>query len=72
MSNPVNLPRELFNRILDYALDGVLDVKPLCDFCLVDRQWYATISLRIYSKWTYHGEEHSLCVALERFVYILS
>jgi hypothetical protein len=59
MWNPVDLPPELFSKFVDYAIDGKDDVQSFCNFCLVDRQWYATASLRLYFKWTYDGDVHS-------------
>lgn len=59
MRNPVDLPAELFDKVVDYAAKSNDDVQSLCAFCLVDRQWYTTTSLRIYSKWTYDGDIYS-------------
>jgi hypothetical protein len=59
MLNPMDLPPELFNTVVDYAIDGEDDLQSFCNFCLVDRQWYATASHRLYFKWTYNGDAHS-------------
>jgi hypothetical protein len=59
MHNPADLPQELFDKILGYTGHDGLDLKSLCDFCLVDRQWYVTASVRIFSKWMYDGDKHS-------------
>ena len=59
MWNPVNLPPELFIEVMDYAVDGKRDLKSLCAFCLVDQQWYTTVSPRIYSRWLYDGDIYS-------------
>ncbi|KAF2174836.1 hypothetical protein K469DRAFT_685223 [Zopfia rhizophila CBS 207.26] len=66
MRNPANLPLEPFGDVLDYAVHGNLDVKSLCTFCLVGRQWYVTSIPRIYSKWTYNGEYRSF-ISLWKF-----
>lgn len=67
MWNPVDLPAELFGMVIDYAIDRQDDFQSLCNFCLVDRQWYAGLSLRLYFKWTYDGDEHSF-ISLWKFL----
>src|SRR5438034_10198064 len=67
MPNPAVLPQELFDSILDYAINSSLDIKSSCTLCLVDRCWYKTATLLLYSKWTYHGEDHS-SLSLWRFL----
>jgi hypothetical protein len=67
MPNLVDLPLELFGEVLDYAVQGSLDVKSLCACRLVSRHWNLTTSPRIYSKWIYHGEDHSFA-SLWRFL----
>ncbi|KAK4245070.1 hypothetical protein C7999DRAFT_34599 [Corynascus novoguineensis] len=57
---PSRLPPELFDRIMGYASGGRSDVKLLCNFSLVSCRWYAAVIGRIYSRWLYDGEHHSI------------
>lgn len=60
MPNPVDLPLELFNEVVDHTIDGRNDVKSLCDLSLVDYQWHAALNTRIYSTWLYDGYRCSI------------
>jgi hypothetical protein len=55
-----HLPGELFTIVIDYATDRGSDLRALCNFSLVSRRWHAALNHRIYSKWLYDGEHHSI------------
>ncbi|BDD57418.1 hypothetical protein MAP00_002781 [Monascus purpureus] len=60
MLEPSRLPVELFAMVIDYATGGNSDVAALCNLSLVSRQWYAALNARVYSRWLYDGELHSI------------
>ncbi|KAH6855935.1 hypothetical protein B0I37DRAFT_65712 [Chaetomium sp. MPI-CAGE-AT-0009] len=60
MMEPSRLPLELFDRVMGYATNGRSDVKILCNFSLVSSRWYAAMTSRIYSRWLYDGEHHTI------------
>lgn len=64
---PSRLPPEIFDRILGYGTDKKFDLRALCKFSLVSRQWHAALNARIYTRWSYNGEHHSIS-SLWRFL----
>ncbi|PLB46734.1 hypothetical protein P170DRAFT_428027 [Aspergillus steynii IBT 23096] len=59
MSNPADLPPELFSAVLDLALQDESDVRRLCGLSLLSRRWYTAVLSRIYSEWTFNGARQS-------------
>ncbi|KAI6080130.1 hypothetical protein F4821DRAFT_252239 [Hypoxylon rubiginosum] len=60
MMEPSHLPTELFTSVVDYITEGRNDSKTLCHLSLVSRQWHDALSTRVYSRWVYDGEHHSI------------
>ncbi|KAF2174710.1 hypothetical protein K469DRAFT_771533 [Zopfia rhizophila CBS 207.26] len=60
MPEPSHLPVELFDRVIGYATEGRSEFRILCNFSLVSRKLYAALNARIYSRWLYDGEHHSI------------
>lgn len=54
------LPVEIFDVVMGYATEGRNDVRTLCNLSLISRQWHAALNARIYSRWLYDGEHHSI------------
>jgi hypothetical protein len=67
MLEPSGLPIELFAIVIDYATNGENDIMSLCNLSLMSYQWYTYMSSRIYLKWLYDGEHHSIS-SLWRFL----
>lgn len=55
-----NLPAELLYMVIDHASNRGSHVPTLCNFSLVSRQWYAAVHGRLYGRWSYDGEQHSI------------
>ncbi|KAL2871339.1 uncharacterized protein BJX67DRAFT_377118 [Aspergillus lucknowensis] len=55
MPSLADLPPEIFNIVLSYALDDDEDLQRLCGLSLLGRQWYSALVQRIYSEWVYNG-----------------
>lgn len=62
-----HLPFELVGQIVDFATEEGYDLKQLFSYSRVSRQWYTVLHARIYSKWQYDGEHHSI-TSLWRFL----
>jgi hypothetical protein len=60
MTDPAHFPPEITTHIFDCATNDNRDAKSLARFCRVNRQWNALARPRLYMRWTYHGEKHSI------------
>ncbi|RJE20505.1 hypothetical protein PHISCL_07146 [Aspergillus sclerotialis] len=65
MPDPAELPVELFNAILDLALQS--ETQHLCGLALLNRKWYIAMRDRIYHEWAYNGARQSF-MTLWKFV----
>lgn len=57
--DPSRMPAELFDKIIDFTGKGN-DPTTLCNLCRVSRRWRDMLHGRVYSKWFYDGEYHSI------------
>lgn len=60
MPDPAQFPPEIVAHVLNYATNADCDIKSLASLCRVSRQWNALALPRLYTRWTYHGEKHSI------------
>ncbi|KAF2500556.1 hypothetical protein BU16DRAFT_578488 [Lophium mytilinum] len=60
MSDPSHLPKELFHKVISYAIEGRSDVKSLCKLSLIDHGWHDALEPRIYSRWLHDGTRSSI------------
>lgn len=67
MLNLAGLPPEIFDIVLDMALQNDSEVERLFDLSTISRQWHRALSGRIYSQWTFNGARQSF-MTLWRFL----
>lgn len=61
MADPaVYFPVEVCDGIFDYATNRNRDARSLASCCRVNRNWNSRARPLLYSRWTYHGEKHSI------------